>query len=261
MVDGLKRTVRFVISDEDQNWIRTIYPRLEFRGGQPPRSLVGLLDFNYVPPQCPSVVTDKGLETSRIRDSYNIKVLFDEPRPAYSFLPAVKELDGRIEKSGQMYGIANPLDMHITSQGQMCLCAPLEESTYLPDGFFLDQYISELLVPFLYGQSFFERHGVWPWGTLSHGFLGILESYADLTSSNRPVKPFEARRTLESIVKSANDDGARRIKKTLEADKPLHGHTLCPCGSGKRFRECHAKAFQGFWQLWQDTRDGERRNG
>ena len=254
----MTRPILFVISDEEQDWIHTIHPEFEFKGGQPPRSLVGHLHFNYAPPQRAATTTDRDPLTSRIRDSYNIEVLFDEPRLAYSFLPAVRELDGRIEKSGQIHGVANPIDMRITSQGLMCLCAPLEESECLPNGFCLDRYISELLVPFLYEQSFFEQHGVWPWGTRSHGFLGILESYADLTSSNRSVKPFEARRTLQSVMNPANDRGARWIKKALEADGPPHGHTLCPCGSGKRFRECHPQAFQGLWQLWRDIRDGER---
>jgi hypothetical protein len=259
VVEGLKRTVRFIISDEDQDWIHTIYPRLEFKGGQPPRSLVGLLDFDYAPPQRSSAMTDKGSDTSRIRDSYNIQVLFDEPRPAYSFLPAVREIDGRIEKSGQMHGITSPLDMHITSQGQMCPCAPLEESRYLPDGFSLDQYISRLIVPFLYGQSFFERYGVWPWGTRSHGLPGFLESYAELSSSGT-VDPFKARRQLESVIESKNDSSAERIRKALEAATPPHGHMLCPCGSGRRFRECHAQAFQGLWHLWRDTRESGRHN-
>lgn len=261
MVDRLIRPIRFVISDQEQRWIRAIYPGLNFTGGNPPRSLAGRLEFDYKPPRCPSTTTYTGPFAGRIRDSYNVEVLFDEPRPAYTTLPAVKELDGRIKKSEELHGIANPSDMHITPEGLMCLCAPPEESDLLPNGFVLDQYISELLVPFLYAQSFFEEHGVWPWGTRSHGFLGVLESYLYMSESKKEVDPLKATETFNSLMKASSDNGMKWIRKALAADDPPRGHAPCPCGSAKPFRTCHSDAFRGLWQLWQDVRASERREG
>lgn len=60
-----------------------------------------------------------------------------------------------------------------------------------------------------------------PFGELSHGGLGILEYYQDLFEIQ------DRRRVLKMIQILAEDN--------------YRGHTRCPCGKGKRLRDCHGQ--------------------
>ena len=72
---------------------------------------------------------------------------------------------------------------------------------------------------FFLGQSLIEAGEPWPFGERKHGFEGLLESYGELIG------------TTEVTV----------ISKYLEclSKKEIKGHWDCPCGSGKRIRDCH----------------------
>ena len=53
-----------------------------------------------------------------------------------------------------------------------CLCSPLEANDFLNPQFDFRRYLDQLVIPFLYGQLFFDRHGYWPWHDYAHGGLG-----------------------------------------------------------------------------------------
>ena len=42
-------------------------------------------------------------------------------------------------------------------------------------GYSLESHVNELLIPYFYAQTYFSRYGKWPWGELSHGFVGLLQ--------------------------------------------------------------------------------------
>ena len=70
-------------------------------------------------------------------------------------------------------------------------------------------------------QTYYEVNGVWPFGERSHGMLGVLEAYADLLGV-----------ALDSKIVADN--------LNLLSRRQIKGHALCPCGSGKRLRQCHS---------------------
>lgn len=238
----------FVISDREEGWVKTNYPQLGFEGVHPPLRLVGSLDFDYAPSNPSSVVRQMfGEADFHIRDSYDVEISFDARPPTYSMLPILRETGGRIMLSAKRYNIANPSDVHISGNGILCLCAPAEAHLYFSAGFALEEYIGNLVVPFFYGQSFFERYGAWPWGTYSHGFLGVLESYATVGNDSSSQSRLELNRLINSV-------GATELSKKVEvAVRRLarpHMGGPCICGSGKRFRDCHPLVFQPLLKTW-----------
>ena len=73
-------------------------------------------------------------------------------------------------------------DRHIDHDGIACLCSPFIEGEYLPLELNGRRFIEELVVPFLYGQLFYDEHRSWPWTDYAHGFTGLMESYTPAQS-------------------------------------------------------------------------------
>ena len=59
-----------------------------------------------------------------------------------------------------------------------CLCSPLEEREFLEPELQFSLFLERLVIPFLYGQSFYSSRGQWPWAEYAHGSTGILEAYS-----------------------------------------------------------------------------------
>jgi hypothetical protein len=255
----LKRTPEFVISSEEQEWIHSNCPRLRFDGGSPPLRLSGLLDFDftYDGPLALGIAMSFPDFDSQIRDSYDIEVFFDKPPRPYSKIPRIRETGGRIETTRRQRGIIHPGDMHIIDDGDICLCTPVDEPLYFTDGFTLDQYITKLVIPFLYGQAFFEKYGVWPLEGRGHGVIGILESYAEAAGRGQKLDPLQVKSMLDIADNKSIapvHDNIVRSHLILEGSVLPNADEKCVCGSGKRFGNCHPQAYKGILLLWRDLR-------
>jgi hypothetical protein len=246
-------TLPFVIPDRAEEWVRLHQPWLEFGGGSPPLKLAGTLFFDYAPPR-PSHIVKKmfGDASCSIGDSYDIEISFDRHAPGCPPLPLIREVGSRIAMAGQRHGVSNPLDMHVSKDGYLCLCATPEVHRYLPKGFALNQYISNLVVPFLYGQVFFDRYGAWPWGTYHHGYLGLLESYVEVRNSKKAHPSSELDRLVQSIGRE--ELSARVDKIAIGRDKP-HMRNSCICGSRKTFEKCHPELLKYLQRAWSLAHD------
>jgi hypothetical protein len=68
-------------------------------------------------------------------------------------------------------------------------------------------------------QSLVARGDPWPFGEHEHGAKGVLAAYAKLLGTSDP----------------------NQIRSFLEClrHRPTKGHKACPCGSGKKVRDCH----------------------
>jgi hypothetical protein len=122
-------------------------------------------------------------------------------------------------------GLPRDIDRHILSDGRACLCVVSEVRRYLKDNYRLVDFVERLVHPFLVGQYYFDFHGKWPWQDRSHRINGILEAYEELTGLN----------DLPTI---------RGFMEILSKERPVKGHWLCPCGSGKRLRDCHSSLYR-----------------
>ena len=116
---------------------------------------------------------------------------------------------------------AGILDRHIMSDGMVCLGIGGElKRKWRPEnglvGFFRD-YVT----PFLAWQVYYDEFGhAPPSGQRSHGAKGIMEFYAeDLGLTELSCVP--------------------DFMKLLAKQERPGGHLLCPCGSGKKLRDCH----------------------
>lgn len=139
-----------------------------------------------------------------IEDSYNLKImLHNYPKE----VPIVIETGNRIPPKPEN---------HINSNGTICLGNRLE--CYERFDHNLSCFIKNILIPFLYANSFKERYKKYPWKQLAHFSWGILEYYQEKFHLTEE----------ETLTLFKNVD---RFYKTK-------GHHQCLCGKNIRFRDC-----------------------
>jgi hypothetical protein len=122
--------------------------------------------------------------------------------------PMVRELGGRIPVTE---------NRHVYTNGALCLFVP-EDWFLSPDRTILT-YLDGPLRNFFIGESLVARGLPRKLGERSHRVKGLLEAYGEMVGSGDPVA---IRSYLEYL-------GRIEVK----------GHWDCPCGSGRRLRDCH----------------------
>ncbi len=147
-------------------------------------------------------------EGSKILDRFSIEIQLPQDYP--EGVPVVFETAGRIPRT---------LDRHCYETGASCLFLPEERWRVWPKGKSLLDFIDGPVRNYFIGQAVFERDGVWPFGQWDHGLYGRKQFYQEIFDTDDLVK----------------------VKKYFEllAAKRVKGHWDCPCGSGKRIRDCH----------------------
>ncbi len=122
--------------------------------------------------------------------------------------PFVQETGGRI-----------PADFHQNPDRTLCLGIPIELRQRFKREPTLLAFVKNLLIPYLYSYSYFEKYGKLPFGEFAHGGRGIREYYQEL------FKTDDIYIVLELLK--------------IMAEGSYKGHHICPCGSGKILRNCH----------------------
>jgi hypothetical protein len=142
-------------------------------------------------------------------DHFGIEVQIPDRFP--DEIPIVREVGGRIPRI---------IDRHvITADGQLCLFVREERWRLYPQGSTLLDFLKGPVHSHLLGQAMVELGAGWPFGERSHGLKGVLEHYEELIGTNDL-----------SVIK--------RYMLIL-SKKSVGGHLPCPCGSGKKIRDCH----------------------
>lgn len=144
-----------------------------------------------------------------IIDEYEVAISIPSKYP--NELPKIREVARRIPLK---YG-------HVYKDGELCLAPDEEIKLFFSGEISLNSWIDNYVVPYLFGYSYYEKYGVMPFGERSHGKAGIKEFYKDffnIITENQLKKMFDY-----------------VINKTYR----YRGHQLCPCGSGKKVRDCH----------------------
>ena len=152
-----------------------------------------------------------------VRDEYSVEITLGRDHP--KTLPIVREVGGRVP------WIA---DRHVNQDGTACVLLPDERWRVWPVGSTLLDFLNGPVRNFFLGQSLVEQGDPWPLGQWAHGVEGIRNYYAELLGT-QDVSVICA--YLESL-------SAKRIK----------GHWPCPCGSGKRLRDCHGETVSNLRQ-------------
>ena len=158
--------------------------------------IAGTLAFTATMPGCRA-----------IQEDYKIQLGVPEGFP--KAIPIVQETGGRI-----------PRDFHKLANGGLCLGSPTRLLLALKRHPSILGFVETCLIPYLYGSSYFERHGTMPFGELDHGLNGICQDLALLFGTARTDQVSEFARLTAMKKRHANK-------------KP------CPCESGKRLGRCH----------------------
>lgn len=125
-----------------------------------------------------------------------------------------------------------------------CLCGPSEEAAILKQGYFFQQFLEELCIPFLYGQRYYDIYAQWPWPYYDHDTVGVLQSYL----ANGNLESIQV--TLRSLNIYATWPWMRAI---LTSKKRPKGHMTCFCKKGAPIRNCHPDAWEGLKKLYADV--------
>jgi hypothetical protein len=140
------------------------------------------------------------------QDSFNLEITFPADYPEK--LPSVKELDNKI-----------PALFHRNPDGCLCLCAPVEEYLTFFQNPTLENYVLNLLNPYLLSWLWYDKFNEMPWGERKHGYIGLVESYQEL------LRLKDIRQTISFMVEFVKNK--------------IHHRESCPCGSGLSFKRCH----------------------
>lgn len=143
-----------------------------------------------------------------IEDEYSVEIMVPKDYP--QILPTAKVIDGKV-----------PKDFHTYPDNTLCLGSPIEMRMKFRKRETMLGFVEDLLIPFLYSCSYREKYGGMPYGELSHGMDGILESYKGLFR--------------------IDEDWAVMAFLKILADDNYRGHISCPCGSNVKLRNCHGK--------------------
>ena len=179
----------------------------------------------------------------QITDSFTVRITTSNPNSER--IPALYEIGGRTEAIARKYNIADLWTLHRNRDDTACVCVKQEEEQKFPTGSRLLVFVENLVVPYLYALSHYDRFRKWPWGEYSHGALGILEFYAENTQTQ----------TVESITEILV--ALHRYTEWSKYRKQLRSPSAkrdCLCGSEKRFGKCHIGAWHGVVRFRNEIR-------
>lgn len=150
---------------------------------------------------------DHVYDSVRMTGKFNLEITVSKNFP--SQVPIVKEVSNRIDKNYP----------HRYNNGQLCLASDFELKMYISQNLDISSFIDMYIIPYLYTYRYYEEYGVYPFGERSHGILGDLEYIKELFMVSEWSQVFD----IIYFISSSS----------------YRGHLLCPCGSGKRIRNCH----------------------
>ncbi len=150
-----------------------------------------------------------GLES--IVTCFDVELCIPESYP--DDLPIARETGGSIKEYE-----------HVNPDRTLCLCVPIKARIIFHNEPTLLGFVNRLLVPFLYGYRYWEKHDVHPFGEQKHGSAGIVQFYMDA---------FDLRCEKEAV----------EVIRFL-SEYGYDGHRLCPCGSGRLVKCCHGKTLR-----------------
>lgn len=227
-----------MLSNEDKEYLKGI-PALELSEDQ--KFVTGTISFDAVfdPAKEADRFTLIGSEDAntysgtRLTGAFKVSI---EPNWSPSGLPKLVVLENLPKEARRHFYTGEP-DL------VACVCAPVKEIKFMKN-FSLKEYIETLVIPFLYGQVFFDLKGEWPWKDYSHNTPGILESY-HRDDGTDVLDEFLARLKLQRTDWS-------RLEPILFGSNLPKGHTPCFCSKHDFIRRCHPEAWEGLKKVYSD---------
>ena len=116
---------------------------------------------------------------------------------------------------------------HINNSGILCLETDISILRRFTDGFDLILWMDEFVEPYYVTYEYYSEYGRFPYGERDHGSEGVLQSYQEIFETNNYIETFN----LACYIRNHR----------------YRGHHRCPCGSGKRIRDCHGTIMRVFY--------------
>lgn len=146
-----------------------------------------------------------------INEVFEITIQIDNDYP--ESIPSIIETSGKIRTSYP----------HCFVNKRLCLATELEQRICLEEKG-ISGWIEDFVIPYFFSYEYYKRYSVYPFGERSHGLRGILESYKELFKIEDNIDVYSV---FEYAIKHQ-----------------YRGHDKCPCGSGKKVRNCHGELIQ-----------------
>jgi hypothetical protein len=223
-----------MVKESDEQWLRDEHPGLIHTGN----TVAGTIEFKASYNQqnnCFLILSNEANDQIGgviLSGAFQIRIE-ERSDKSISRLPAL-----------YVQGAEHTPDRHFSqSDNSACLCSPFDEDEFLQPEFQFRAFLEQLVIPFLYGQTFYSFRGHWPWTEYAHGATGILEAYSKTGDQNR---------TEECLQQLARDVSWPRIRSALRQKPYIKGHTLCFCTKMDQIRRCHPRALEGALRLQRD---------
>ncbi len=126
-------------------------------------------------------------------------------------LPYVVDLGNYIDKNYH----------HYYSNGVLCLETDTKTLLQYKNGFNIIHWMENYVELYFFTYEYYQRYGEFPYGERGHGIMGIIETYQDILNAKDVVEAFQILQYIHS--------------------KEYRGHMPCPCGSGKKYKNCCGK--------------------
>lgn len=139
--------------------------------------------------------------------AYDIEI--HVPEDYFKKLPRIKNIDKKVPLS---FG-------HIYQTGELCLATDADQLVFFAEGNDLNDWVNSYVIPYFFAVEYYKKYKIYPFGERKHGVEGILEYYFEAFNVNEDSQVV---RMLDYIISNR-----------------YRGHAACPCGSGKKLRDCH----------------------
>ena len=148
-------------------------------------------------------------------EDYRIKIHVPWNFPL--FPPTIWETNGKIPVDGVFEHFLRDSD------NALCLGASCDLFSLLEQNPTIAEFVDQILPSYLYAAKYFYRYGTVPqYGERPHGLEGTTQAYKERYNAQ-------------------DDELLIELLSMLVKIKPYRGHTLCPCGSERKLRDCHGK--------------------
>ncbi|WP_159070909.1 hypothetical protein [Campylobacter concisus] len=216
---GLEKEL--VLCNTEKEWLCKNYPDLEILKDR----IAGKICFY------------RSCNDIKIVDNFSITIFLKIYSP--SILPKVINSDNKIINIAKAIN-KNLDELHINSDGSFCLTVYPKEKSFFTNGIFnIQEFFTNLLEPYLYWVSFYNKYGKAPWGEYSHGVLGLLEFIAeenlDFRSMYKIIK-YNREINFRDIIDICRQSGCLCCKNKFKKNK---------------IRKCHYQAWRGVKKIKQ----------
>ena len=270
--------INYLPNKQDIDWLEIFQNQLSFELFDNVLYLKGLLivDMIYNPYTFNYILYPNPIEIEKyyqyyIKDKFNIKIPLSWDNN--NLFPKVFEIGNRIKNFAKIKNI-RLINLHyFSSTDSVCLCLPIEEKKYLPNGFNLIEFFESLVIPYFYSYSYYEHYLKYPWGDYSHGQIAYFEYY----QNNEIKNPLLFYRNFSILTKKYLHLRLQKEKNSSncicncflhwENIPKLFSYSYCSNTTYKRidnlyytkcnklYCNCHNLATRGFYKFKKNYRD------